>query len=265
MTITKFTSMLLLGSALALTACGNSGETATKTETTTTKTDAKSTMSAKKPRASKAIDYTDAGKTDDDHLWLEEVEGEAALAKVKGWNAASTPFLQGGDYAKIKDELLDVYNSPEKIPYISYRNGQAHNFWQDETNVRGVWRTTSLKDYSSKANNWTTVLDIDALAKSEDKNWVYKGNSCLAPDYERCMVSLSNGGKDAVERREFNTVTKTFVDGGFKTGESKGTHGCRRGLRRRHDDRLWLSYGVQTLDTRHAIIIRQRADARRSD
>jgi prolyl oligopeptidase len=34
-------------------------------------------------------------------------------------------------------------------------------------------------------------------------------------------VQLSNGGKDAVEVREFDVTTRTFTPGGFKLGESK--------------------------------------------
>jgi len=114
-------------------------------------------------------------------------------------------------------------NSKDKIPYVSYRNGAVHNFWQDATHVRGVWRTSTLDSYLSEDTAWETVLDFDMLAKAEDKNWVYKGNSCLAPTYERCIVNLSDGGKDAVIRREFNTKTKTWVEDGFITEESKGT------------------------------------------
>jgi prolyl oligopeptidase len=40
---------------------------------------------------------------------------------------------------------------------------------------------------------------------------VFKGASCLPPDDIRCLITLSNGGKDAVTVREFDTTTKTFV------------------------------------------------------
>ncbi|MBL4871439.1 MAG: S9 family peptidase [Robiginitomaculum sp.] len=168
------------------------------------------------------MEYTIAGQTDADHLWLEDVLGEKALAKVTGWNEYSKPLMQDATYADMKAELLEVYNSPEKIPYISYRNGLAHNFWQDDSHVKGIWRTTSLESYRSETPKWDTVLDIDALSKEEEKNWVYKGNDCLAPDYTSCIVSLSIGGKDATERREFDIKTKKFVKGGFFLPESKG-------------------------------------------
>ena len=68
---------------------------------------------------------------------------------------------------------------------------------------------------------WETVLDIDALAKAEDENWVYKGTAWLAPDYERCLIKLSRGGTDASVHREFDMVAKRFVEGGFALPEAK--------------------------------------------
>lgn len=166
--------------------------------------------------------YTTPGQTDADHMYLEEVLGEKALEQVRAWNAASAKKMRGPLYGQMQKELLEVYNSPKKIPYISYRAGKAHNFWQDEKNIKGVWRTTTLNSYLTDSPEWDTVLDIDALAKAEDKNWVYKGNNCLSPDYNRCMVNLSVGGKDAVVRREFDVARKAFVKDGFVLPESKG-------------------------------------------
>ncbi len=168
------------------------------------------------------MEYKTPGQTDADHLWLEEVTGEKALAKVTQWNERSAPLMQGETYKAMKAELLEVYNSPEKIPYASYRGGYAYNFWQDETHVKGIWRRTTMDSYRTDAPKWETILDFDALAKEEGKNWVYKGTDCLGPDYNRCIVSLSIGGKDATELREFDIATKSFVEGGFFLPESKG-------------------------------------------
>ncbi|MGJ8564254.1 MAG: prolyl oligopeptidase family serine peptidase [Alphaproteobacteria bacterium] len=214
-TIHSFTS-LMLGTALVLTACGEKKEAVTSSEAGMTETNATT------PIRSAMIEYTTPGQTDADHIWLEEVEGEKALETVKAWNAMSASEMETDVYKEMKAELLEVYNSPEKIPYISYRNGMAHNFWQDDTHVKGIWRTTTLESYATENPEWETILDIDALAKKEGKNWVYKGNSCLGPDYNRCIVNLSNGGKDAVERREFDVASKSFVKDGFVLSESKG-------------------------------------------
>jgi len=162
---------------------------------------------------------------EDPRVWLEEVEGERALDWVRGQNERSLGDLQSDpNYAEFEAEALAIVNSQDRIPYGSVRNGEVYNFWQDEANVRGLWRKTSLESYKTDAPEWETILDFDALAEAEDANWVFKGSNCYsAPDNPRrvCMVSLSDGGKDAVIQREFDLATKSFVDGGFETPEAK--------------------------------------------
>ncbi|GHA86742.1 putative peptidase y4nA [Algimonas arctica] len=171
-----------------------------------------------------SVVYDTDGQRDEDHLWLEEVEGDAALTTVKAWNKRSLDRLKADPrYDTLYNDALEILQSKDRIAYVSYRGGAAHNFWQDETNVRGVWRKTTMDSYLSDNTEWETVLDFDKLAEAEDKNWVYKGNNCLSPDFTMCMINLSDGGKDAVVRREFNTETGEFVKDGFVTPESKGT------------------------------------------
>ena len=161
---------------------------------------------------------------DNEHLYLEEVLGEKALSEVKGWNKRTLDRLEADPLFQVMEgEALEILNSKDKIPYVSYRGGEVHNFWQDATHVRGIWRKSSLDSYLSDTPNWETILDFDALSKAEGKNWVYKGSDHLAPDYERAILSLSDGGKDAVVRREYNVKTKSFVEGGFEVAESKGS------------------------------------------
>ena len=165
-----------------------------------------------------------SGKADQAHLYLEEVLGEQALTEVKSWNARSLDRLMSDPlFTQLNKQALEIVNSKDKIPYVGYRNGEVHNFWQDQQHERGLWRKSTLASYLSDSPVWETILDIDALAQSEDKNWVYKGRNCLAPDYQRCLVNLSDGGKDAVVRREFNAKTKSFVEDGFVSQESKGS------------------------------------------
>jgi len=172
----------------------------------------------------KMIAYNTPGQTDEDHLYLEEVLGEKALTEVKKWNSRTLDRLMADPlFKQMNNEVLEIVNSKDKIPYVSYRGGEVHNFWQDEQHERGVWRKSTMNSYLSDSPVWETVLDFDELSKNENKNWVYKGNNCLSPDYEFCIVSLSDGGKDAVIRREFNTKTQSFVVDGFITQESKGS------------------------------------------
>ena len=231
MTPSLFKKFLALGTALTLSWAGLTACSETNTER---KERATGMVEASKDKASatlgqtkvnyKTINYTTPGQTNDDHLYLEDVLGEKALSEVEGWNARTLERLTSDPrFAKMQADALEILNSKDKIPYVSYRGGEVHNFWQDETHVRGVWRKSTLESYLSDDTKWETVLDFDKLAKDEGKNWVYKGNSCLSPDYELCIVNLSDGGKDAVVRREFNTKTKQFVKDGFVTEESKGT------------------------------------------
>ena len=50
---------------------------------------------------------------------------------------------------------------------------------------------------------------------------MFKGAECLHPDDRRCLISLSDGGEDAVTVREFDLATGTFVEGGFALPRAK--------------------------------------------
>ena len=181
----------------------------------------------------------------DPYVWLEEVEGERAMEWVKSHNAHSLGVLQGDPrYETLHQQALEIVQSRDRIPAPGFtHDGHIDNFWQDAQHVRGVWRRTTLDSYKTAEPRWETVLDIDALAEAESANWVYKGSTCLAPEERYCLISLSNGGKDAVTLREFDSVTRSFVEGGFVLPESKG------GATWLNKDTLLISrdFGVGTL------------------
>ncbi|GAM99541.1 prolyl endopeptidase [alpha proteobacterium U9-1i] len=157
----------------------------------------------------------------DPFLWLEEVEGERALAWVREQNARTLPQLENDPrFAQLHTDALAIANSRDRLALGAVRDGFLYNFWQDETHVRGVWRRSPLTAYAAGRPQWETLLDIDALAAAESANWVYKGVDCLEGT-TRCMVSLSDGGKDATTWREFDTATRQFVQGGFTLPEAK--------------------------------------------
>ena len=159
---------------------------------------------------------------EDPYLWLEEVEGEEALQWVQSQNEITQARYESSvSFDNTYQFLLDEYNSDDRIPYAYIQNGEMYNFWRDESNVRGVWRKTSIESYQAEEIEWENILDIDQLAQQEGKNWVWRGASCLAPDYERCLIRLSDGGKDAIVIREFDLINKQFISDGFITAESK--------------------------------------------
>ena len=168
-------------------------------------------------------DLTPAGvRAADDHLALEEVEGAEAMAFVRASNAASLAALTGDRrYETFRSQAFDILSSTARIPGPSFLGSGIGNFWQDATNPKGVWRRTSLDSYRTDAPDWETLIDLDALSRAEGVDWVWKGARCLAPDETRCLISLSEGGKDAVIVREFDTTTKQFVADGFVLPEGK--------------------------------------------
>ena len=161
----------------------------------------------------------------DPYLWMEEVEGERALEWVNSQNDRSLDHLKANPlYDEMMGGALEIVNASERIPYGSVRDGQVYNFWQDSTNVRGLWRRTPLESYATDTPEWETIVDFDQLASDEGKNWVYKGAQCYSAegnDRWACLVTLSDGGKDAAEQREFDLTTKTWVEDGFYIPEAK--------------------------------------------
>jgi prolyl oligopeptidase len=159
---------------------------------------------------------------EDPYLWLEEVEGEKALSWAKEKSAADTAVIEAvPEFEEIHARLLEIYNSRDRIPTPGIRGAWIYNFWRDAEHVRGIWRRTFLSEYVKESPAWETVLNLDALADAERENWVWKGASCLAPEYRHCMLTLSRGGADAAVRREFDATAKAFVEDGFFVPEAK--------------------------------------------
>ncbi len=158
----------------------------------------------------------------DPFLWLEEVQGERALAWVRERNRDSEAALMTRPgFEERRTRIREVLDSKEQIPYVQRHGAWFYNLWRDASNPRGLWRRTTLDEYRKASPAWETVLDIDALGKAENENWVWAGAQCLGPEHQRCLVSLSRGGADASVVREFDTVQKQFVEGGFTVPEAK--------------------------------------------
>ncbi|MGZ8999240.1 MAG: prolyl oligopeptidase family serine peptidase, partial [Allosphingosinicella sp.] len=159
---------------------------------------------------------------DDPFIWLEEIKSERALAWARAENDKTLGELQGDPrYRTYYDRALEILEARDRIPMVAFRPDGLYNFWQDGAHIRGIVRRTSLDSYRTENPAWETVLDVDALARAEGKSWVYQGMSCLPPAQRRCLVTLSDGGKDANFVREFDLVERRFVEGGFNLPEGK--------------------------------------------
>ena len=160
--------------------------------------------------------------TDDPYVWLEDKDGAKALSWVEAENARTLPRLRNDSrFAGFYRDALAIASAKDRIPMPSQRNGRILNFWRDADHPQGLWRATSEADYANPNPAWTTLIDLDALSKAEGKKWVWKGATCLLPEERYCLVSLSEGGEDALEMREFDLQTGQFVAGGFRLPTSK--------------------------------------------
>ena len=186
---------------------------------------------------------------DDPFLWLEDVDGDDALAWVRERNAQiEADLFQDPRFEPLRQATLEVLEADDRIPVPSRHHDTVHNFWTDRQHRRGLLRRTTWSDYVAGTEQWETVLDVDALAEAEGQSWVFKGSITRRPDRRRTLVDLSPGGGDATTTREFDLVDKRFVpeeEGGFVRPLSKGS------LRWIDDDTVYVAsdFGPGTMTT----------------
>ncbi len=172
----------------------------------------------------------------DPYLWLEQADGERAMTWVRAQNAKTVAVLESDPrYQVLHQQALAIIEAKDRIPMPHALHGAIFNFWQDADHVRGIWRRTTLTSYRTAAPRWTTVLDLDQLARAEKANWFMKDVDCVEPSQQRCMLSLSDGGEDAVTVREFDIASARFKPDGFVL-----PHGKQR-LAWENEDTLWVA------------------------
>jgi prolyl oligopeptidase len=170
------------------------------------------------------VNSQDAMNTEDPFQWLEDVSGDKSLAWVRERNEVSQKRLESIEgFQTLREDILAILDSDARIPMVSKHGDFYYNFWRDKQNERGIWRRTTLSEYKKADPNWEILLDLDALGKAENENWVWSGAQLLRPAYTRALISLSRGGADANVTREFDLTTKSFIAGGFQRPEAKGS------------------------------------------
>ncbi|GIE84622.1 prolyl oligopeptidase family serine peptidase [Actinoplanes regularis] len=164
----------------------------------------------------------EAALDEDEFLWLEELDAPEAVRWVVERNAETLDGLAGPGFARSREAALEVLDSKERIPYPGWRgDGLYYDFWRDADHPRGLWRRTTLEQFRRDRPEWDVLLDVDALNAAEGENWTWSEVTVLRPGYERCLISLSRGGADAVVVREFDLRGRRFVDDGFTLPEAK--------------------------------------------
>ncbi|MEQ8312308.1 MAG: prolyl oligopeptidase family serine peptidase [Sphingopyxis sp.] len=166
-----------------------------------------------------------APQDEDPYIWLEDIEGAEALHWVKKENAATDKLLVGRPgFETDRRRAREILDDDRQIAMPGEVMGDVvTNLWRDANNPRGLWRQSPLDAWLAGKPEWTVLIDVDALGKADGQSWVWHGADCLAPDYKRCLVSLSPGGTDADIVREWDRTTRSFVDGGFMLPQAKSS------------------------------------------
>ncbi len=159
---------------------------------------------------------------EDPYLWLEDPASPQALAWASARTDEARAELEADPrYAGFAAAALEIYAAADKLEYPILRGPYVDNIWQDARHPRGLWRRTDAAAFAAGRPEWRTVLDFDALAAEAGGDLVFRGSTCAAPDYVRCLVFLAPSGGDAAELREYRADEGRFALDGFRLPAAK--------------------------------------------
>src|SRR4051794_27798866 len=156
--------------------------------------------------------FPDRTRTTDEIMWLEEISGERPLEWVAVRNTVTAEELGSARMKQLQAEILEVLDSPARIPFVSKHGDRYYNFWRDAEHPKGLWRRTTLERYRTADPEWEVLLDLDELARIEGTAWVFESADLLFPDNSRALLRLSPDGGDTSVVREFDLAKRAFVE-----------------------------------------------------
>ena len=135
------------------------------------------------------------------------------------WRAGRRPALR----RPLQADALTIAEAKDRIPAPELSGGQIYNFWQDADHVRGIWRQTIAGRTTPSAE---PALDDGARPRRPGQG----GERQLGLEGRRlpvarrdgcCLITLSDGGEDAVTCASSTSTARPFVAGGFDLPHSK--------------------------------------------
>ncbi|MEE4279931.1 MAG: amidase [Halieaceae bacterium] len=156
---------------------------------------------------------------DSGDYWLDDTYSTRALDWVERENRTTLDAL-GGDavIASLAAEAAKVLTDPSRPPAVRVAGDLVFTYRQSRAAPLGVWQVSDAQAYFAGSPVWSTLIDLDELARTEGRKWIFQSASCRGM---RCLVSLSDNGKDAREVREYDLETREFVPRGFFLPEGK--------------------------------------------
>ena len=155
----------------------------------------------------------------DPYLWLEDQRGARAMAWVATENAKTTGVLEKDPrFASLFRDALAVAQASDRIPNVRFIGRSALQLLAGQcARARHLalgrrWRAIAPRRRSGRQFSIST-----RWRAAEKANWVWEGADCALPAERRCLLSLSDGGEDAVTLREFDLATRRVPEGWIRS------------------------------------------------
>lgn len=160
-----------------------------------------------------------AAAADDPFAWLDDSDSARTRAWVARENRATLAGLKADTrFAELEADAAAVLTDPGRLQAVQFIGDGVFQYHQSRSAPQGVWRRADRAAFLAGKPVWQTMLDLDRMSASDKRKWFFAGASCRA---QRCLVRLSNNGKDAVETREYDLIARAFVGSGFFIPDSK--------------------------------------------
>ncbi len=150
-------------------------------------------------------------------LFLETDNDPKTLSFVAELNAASDAKLRTPEFEADRDAVKAMFEREDRLIVPTRRGRWLFDFHRSKENPLGLWRRLPADHEPRSDAAWETVLDFDAFCEKEGKRWIYSGAITCPFEPTLVLLILSDGGSDLLRLVEFDTQTKTFVEGGFDT------------------------------------------------
>ncbi len=175
----------------------------------------------------------------DPYQYMEDLSDAKATAWVREQTRRSLSDVQKmPGYKERYDSNLKILTRREfNIQYPTTVGDVIYNWYRDTSNPNGVWRSTTLEEYSKEQRpNWRVLFRVDAFNSEEKANWTWGGAQVQPANLsgagsqgmngapKRAMIFLSRGGSDAGIFREFDLASRKLVpasEDGFEIPEGK--------------------------------------------
>jgi prolyl oligopeptidase len=131
------------------------------------------------------------------------------------------------DFPKVETEINRAKASSAPTPAFYLIGDRVARFQRDDGHKAGALYVASRSALASGSPvDWQMVLDVDTLNKQEGKKYevpfLNLNIQCLPPNFNRCLIPLSDAGASLAEYREFDFTTGQFVKDGFRSPPTRG-------------------------------------------